>query len=101
MIYTDIFGDSIELTDERWHHIIKEHPELSRYKERIQEVLSTPDYVKRSSRDNEVLLYYKWFDDILSGEYFLLVAKKGFRSFILTCYITDTIKRGVTLWERK
>ena len=26
MIYTDIFGDLIELTDERWFHIAKEHP---------------------------------------------------------------------------
>jgi hypothetical protein len=101
MIYTDIFGDSIELTDERWLHIIKEHPEVRWHKEKIQEVLATPDYVKRSSRDADVLLYYKFYSDIFKGKYMLIAAKKGLRSFILTCYITDMIKKGVTLWERK
>jgi hypothetical protein len=60
MIYTDVFGDSIESTNERWFHITKEHPEVKRHKERIQDVLATPDYVKKSSRDAEVLLYYNF-----------------------------------------
>lgn len=101
MTYIDVFGGLIELTDERWLHIIKEHPEVARCKEKIQEVLANPDYVKKSSRDAEVLLYYRFYDDISNGKYMLVVAKKGFRSFILTCYITDMIKKGVTLWEKK
>lgn len=101
MIITDIFNDTVELTDERWHHIIKEHPEIEPYKEKVQEVLSMPDYVKRSLRDSEVLLYYKFYSAIYDGKYMLVVAKKGLRSFILTCYITDIIKRGETLWEKK
>ncbi|MBA3070986.1 MAG: hypothetical protein FP829_02260 [Nitrospirae bacterium] len=101
MIYEDVFGDSIGLTDERWFHVVKEHPEVNHYKERIAEVLALPDYVKKSSRDEEVLLYYKFYADIFNGKYMLVVTKKGLRSFILTCYITDTIKKGVTLWERK
>ncbi len=101
MIYTDIFGDIIELTDERWLHIIREHPEVSLHKERIQEIFLKPDYVKKSSRDPEVLLYYKIYSDIFMGKYMLIVAKKGLRSFILSCYITDMIKKGVTLWEKK
>ncbi|MBI3813824.1 MAG: hypothetical protein HY279_05070 [Nitrospinae bacterium] len=101
MIYIDVFGSSVELTDERWLHIMKEHPEVARHKEKIQEVLANPDYAKKSSRDAEVLLYYRFYDDISNGKYMLVVAKKGFRSFILTCYITDTIKKGVTSWEKK
>ncbi len=69
MIYIDIFKASIELTDERWRHIIREHPEVEQYRERIQEVLSDPDYVKASNRDSEVLLYYKFYEDIFSGKY--------------------------------
>ncbi|MEW6067302.1 MAG: hypothetical protein AB1610_03280 [Nitrospirota bacterium] len=101
MIYTDIFGNSIELTDERWVHIVKEHPEIKQYKDKIQMVLGSPDYVKKSSRDADVLLYYKFYSDIFAGKYVLIAVKKGLRSFILTCYITDTIKKGATLWERK
>lgn len=101
MLITDIFEDTIELTDERWSHIIKEHPEVESYKEKILEVLTSPDYVKKSKRDAEVLLYYKFYDDIFGGKYLLVAARKGLRSFILTCYITDIIKRGETLWEKK
>jgi len=101
MIYADIFGDSIELTDERWLHIIKEHPEVNQYKGRIQDVLATPDYVKKSSRDAEVLLYYKFYKDIFKGKYMLIAVKKGLHSFVLTCYITDMIKKGATIWEKK
>jgi len=101
LIYTDIFGDSIELTTERWLHIVKEHPEVRQYKSRIKEVLKEPDYIKRSKRDAEVLLYYKFYKDIFKGKYMICVVKKGIRSFILTCYITDTIKKGVSLWERR
>jgi len=46
LVYLDIFGNSIELTDERWFHIIKEHQEVKMYKDKIREVLSDPDYVK-------------------------------------------------------
>lgn len=101
MIVTDIFKNPIELTDERWHHIIKEHPEVKPYKERMQEVLLMPDYVKRSKRGKDVLLYYKFYGDIFSGKYLLAVVMKGLRSFILTCYITDIIKKGENLWEKK
>ncbi len=101
MIITDIFNNAIELTDERWSHIIREHPEVEPYKEKIQEVLLSPDYVKKSKRDAEVLLYYKFYGDIFNGKYLLVAAKKGLRSFVLTCYITDIIKKGETLWEKK
>ena len=73
MTYIDVFGGLIELTDERWLHIIKEHPEAARYKEKIQEVLANPDYVKKSSRDAEVLLYYRFYDDISKGKYILFL----------------------------
>ncbi|OGL42752.1 MAG: hypothetical protein A2W05_02640 [Candidatus Schekmanbacteria bacterium RBG_16_38_10] len=101
MTITDIFNDIIELTDERWQHIVREHPEVESYKGKIQEVLSSPDYVKKSKRDKEVLLYYRHYDDILDGKYLLVAVKKGLRSFILTCYITDIIKKGESLWEKK
>ena len=48
MIITDIFNNAIKLTDERWQHIVREHPEVEPYKGKIQEVLLSPDYVKKS-----------------------------------------------------
>ena len=100
-IYTDIFGDQIELTSERWFHIVQEHPEVSEYSSLFTEVLSDPDYVKKSNRDEDILLYYKLFENIRYGKYLIIVLKKNLRSFILTCYITDVLKKGATVWERK
>jgi len=101
MLLTDIFNSAIELTDERWSHIIREHPEIEPYKEKVREVLLSPDYIKKSKRDAEVLLYYKFYNNIFEGKYLLVAAKRGLRSFVLTCYITDIIKKGETLWEKK
>jgi hypothetical protein len=101
MIYKDIFDNQIELTDERWGHIVKEHPEIRTYRDRIQKVLEEPEYVKMSNRDTDVLLYYKFYGDIFPGKHMIVAVKKGIRSFILSCYITDTIKKGATIWEKK
>ena len=100
--YKDYLGDEIELTDERWSHIIKEHPEVELHKRSIGEVLNDPEYVKRSIRDREVLPYYRYYPNILVGKYLLIVVRKGIkRSFILTCYIADEVRKGETLWERR
>lgn len=88
------------MSNERWAHIMREHPEVGPYRDRIQETLSQPEYVKVSMRDASVLLYYRFFEDILDGKYFLTVVKKGLRSFVLTCYITDKVKRGISAWEK-
>ena len=61
----------------------------------------SPDYIKKSSRDTKVSLYYKYYGDIFIGKFLLVIVKKNLRSFILTCYITDAMKRGEAIWERK
>jgi len=99
--YIDKFGNPVELRRERWAHIAREHPEVVPFKNRIGEVLKDADYIKRSVRDINVLMYYKYYNDIFSGKYLLVVVKKAIRSFILTCYITDMIKKGETLWAKK
>jgi len=100
--YRDYSGIEIELTEERWNHITKEHPEIKTHYEKIGDVLSAPDQVKLSKRDENVFLYYRFYHDIQSGKYLLIVVKKDQeRSFVLTGYITDAIRKGDTIWERK
>jgi len=67
--YKDFFGDEVNLPNKRWDHIIKEHPEVELHKYKIGEVLSNPAHVKRSHRDKDVLLYYRYYSDIFSGKY--------------------------------
>jgi hypothetical protein len=101
MWFQDCFGRKIELTQERWQHITKEHPELEKLKDRIGGVLSDPDYVKRSKRDDRVELFYKFESDLYRGKFLLVVVKENVRCFLLTAYVTDAIKKGETIYERE
>ncbi len=101
MQFQDCFGRKIELTQERWQHIIKEHPELKKLKSDISEVLLDPDYVKRSKRDKEVEMFYKFKSDLYNGKFLLIVIKVNNRCFVLTAYITDTIKKGEIIYDKK
>ena len=96
----DYLGNQIELTDERWRHIITEHPEVRGFKDRLSEILSNPDLVKCSKRDKDVLLYYRYYPDIFGGKYLLGVVKIQKQPFLLTYYVTDRIKEGEVIWQR-
>ena len=48
--FKDKFNNIINLTDIRWSHIIKEHPEIEPYKNKLPDVLRKPDLVKSSRR---------------------------------------------------
>ena len=94
--YKDFFGDEVHLPNERWAHIIREHPEVEPHKGKIAEVLSNPTHMKRSRRDKNVLLYYRYYSEIFYGKYLLVVVKKETkRSFILTGYITDAVRSTI------
>lgn len=99
--WLDVFLQPVELTEERWQHIVAAHPEVIEHKEKIPIVLADPDYVKRSKRDEHVILYYRYFADILGGKYLLIAVKKDpARSFVLTGYVTRSVMKGETLWEK-
>ena len=101
MQWLDVFSQPVELTEERWQHIVIEHPEVIDHKEKIPVVLADPDYVKRSKRDERVMLYYRYFADILDGKYLLIAVKKDLsRSFVVTGYVTRSVMKGEMLWER-
>ena len=99
-ILVDVFGHKVELSNERWKHIVLEHPEVEEYRGKIEEVLQSPDVVKESKRDKSVELYYKYYPEILGGKYLLVVAKIKPPCFVVTMYVTDRIKKGVVVWKR-
>ena len=56
---------SVELTDEREHHITLRHPDLlPRYRQCIPDVLMLPDRVTRSPRIRTARLFSRWFDSL-------------------------------------
>lgn len=97
--FEDKFRNKIKLTDEHWSHIVKEHPEVEPYKNRLADVLSNPDLIKRSKRNKDTFLYYRYYKDIYEGKYLLAVSKTSDK-LLLTAYITDRIKEGDIIWKK-
>lgn len=96
--FRDAFGHTIELTAERWLHVLDAHPELRDGERLIPETLQEPEVVARSVYDPQARLYYKRFPHLWHGKYLVVVVKLNRRHFLLTAYVTDTIKRGERLW---
>jgi len=89
-----------ELTDEREEHIRTYHFEVAPFLKRIGSILTDPEEVRQSVYDAEVILFYKFFSDVRSGNFLVVVVKKNVRSFILTYSMTTKIRGGTQLWKR-
>jgi len=71
------------------------------HREKLPLVLAAPDYVKRSKRDENVLLYYRYFPELFGGKFLLVVVKRDpVRPFVLTGYVTRSVIKGQTVWEK-
>ena len=97
-VFEDVFGHRLHLDIDHQRHIVAEHPEVRSYLKQLGVVFRSPDWVKRSRRDPNVYLYYRFYPDLLDGKYLLGIARIGSRSCVLTCYVTDSIKQGEVLW---
>ena len=98
----DFEGRSIRLTVERLNHIL-EHPEMQDMINAISETLSSPQRVIESSSDADARLYYRFYIGTKVGDkYLCVIVKINFDdAFVLTAYLTDTLKKGKILWPKK
>jgi hypothetical protein len=88
----DQLGHEIYLTDERWNHICEEHPEMQGYDGQVLETIQRGRRFQDSVRP-DVLLYYRDFEDLPSGNSTIVVVVRfGFipggaeNNFIVTAY---------------
>lgn len=104
-IFKDLWAKEIRLTDERRAHILS-HPEMERMVEAIPRTLAAPDTITISRSDPAVRLYYRSYPRTPVTEKYMCVVVKILVSpeapvsdaFIITAYLTDTIKRGQRIW---
>ncbi|MGH7962358.1 MAG: hypothetical protein ACRERD_11135 [Candidatus Binatia bacterium] len=87
-------GTTVELTDERRQHIEQYHSDVLPFFDHIAEVLLTPEGIRKTLDDPQVLLFYKFYADILRGKYFVVVVKVNARSFVLTAYLARRLQTG-------
>jgi len=91
-------GRDVELTDERKQHISQSHPgTLPDYVEQLTHTLAEPDFVRPSQRDERALRFSKWFDNIRTGRYMVIVVVSDsdpIRSWIITAYTARRLAGG-------
>lgn len=102
-LFKDLHDRQIRFTPERQEHIETDHPEMSGQIDKIQNTIKSPDVVVKSRTDPYVELFYRRYDTTPVTEKYLCVVVKIVVNdlFIITAYFTDTIKRGILLWEKK
>ncbi len=100
--FRDYRGQSVLLTEERRKHIL-EHPEMKEMIKFIKETLFRPQQVVQSLSDKDARLYYRFYIGTKVGNKYLCVVVKivKYEAFILTAYLTDSIKKGEIIWQRK
>ena len=101
-IFKDFSDRRIRLTQERLEHIL-DHPEMVEMMPAIEETLGHPERGVESLSDPEVNLYYRFFSETNMGDKYLCVVVKVRANdmFILTAYLTDSLKRGDILWPKR
>ena len=94
MTYKSILGKDFVPTLERKKHIILYHPDIKPYFSKLKDVFLKPDEIRISKSDARVLLFYRYFANILGGKFIVVTVKVNERSFILTSYLSNRMLSG-------
>jgi hypothetical protein len=99
-IYIDVLNEEIVLTQQVRISILNKHPEVADFIDQIGTVLREPDEIRRSIRDERVVLYYRYESETLNGKWIVVVVKRVDRNFVSTIYATDKVKSGEAIWTK-
>ena len=90
-------GFIVRTSTEYWQKILTKHPDLVDRLELIKNALAAPDEIRRSSRDDAILLFYLTTEK----RWAVAVARRlNGDGFLITAYQTDAIKEGETIWHK-
>jgi hypothetical protein len=90
------------LTQERWEHILRRHPEMVNQKDRVLETLSDPDLIQQGDLDTLLAIRF-YAKSPLTRKHLVVVYKELNRTdgFVLTAYYTSApSQRRVIVWKR-
>ena len=104
MKYLDKDNFEIDLTEERWKHILYFHPEMGLEMKFISETLKDPYFIQSGNRD-EILSVKRFEKTPVTYEKFCVVVYKKIpdknSGFIITSYFSRSIsKKRNKLWEK-
>lgn len=92
----DKIGRSVHMSQERWRHINKEHPEVAPYIEEIKEAIRNPNHVSAYGYDMNVRYYYRNLKQKQARYILVIVKYLNKHGFIITAYFAKRIK-----WKEK
>ena len=83
-------------------HIL-EHIEMAGMADDLERVLQMPSEVRQSRSDDDVRLFYEFYAQTHVGGKWLCVVVKYLPgdAFVITAYLTDTMKAGEIVWPKK
>jgi hypothetical protein len=91
-------GFTVRTSENYWQRMIIKHPDIADLEALVQQALATPDEIRRSSRDQGVLLFYLARSE---KRWVVAVARRlNGDGFLITAYQTDAIKEGESIWHR-
>jgi hypothetical protein len=79
-------GFTVRTNDSYWQRLIAKHPDIANFEDLVQQALHHPNEVRKSSRDENILLFYylrkprRWVVAVarhLNGDGFLITAYSG------------------------
>jgi hypothetical protein len=89
---------TVRTSEEYWQKLIVKHPDIADLEAEVRQALTSPDEIRRSSRDANLLLFYLTLKE---KRWVVAVARRlNGDGFLITAYQTDAIKEGETLWHR-
>jgi hypothetical protein len=74
------------------------HPVMAGREVDVKLTLESPDEVRQSRSDPEVLLFYK--GEGIKRWLCAVIKRAGAEGFLVTAYPTDAIKEGAKLWPK-
>ena len=90
----DRYGNQIELTDERWRHIVTYHPELEEFREEVLETIRKGTR-RQDAVEPEKYKYLRKFDGLPFGyTHLVAVVKMARNNFVLTAYGIEKKGKG-------
>ena len=89
---------TVRTSEEYWQKLIVKHPDIADLEAEVRQTLNSPDEIRRSSRDPNLLLFYLTLKE---KRWVVAVARRlNGDGFLITAYQTDAIKEGETLWHK-
>jgi len=89
---------TVRTSEEYWQKLIVKHPDITDLEAEVRQALASPDEIRHSSRDPDLLLFYLVLKE---KRWVVAVARKlNGDGFLITAYQTDAIKEGETLWHK-